>query len=112
MHEYLGNELPSFSLDEKNFMKNSTDFIGINHYSTTYVKDCTDSSCSPTADRSIEGFIELVRERDGVPIGEPTAIDGLFVVPRGIGKIVNYIKIRYNNKPMFITENGKVSFVF
>ncbi|XP_024959605.1 beta-glucosidase 18-like [Cynara cardunculus var. scolymus] len=106
MHEYLGSELPNFSLDEKRFMKNSIDFIGINHYSTKYAKDCTNSSCSPTANHAIQGFLELVGERDGVPIGEPTAIEGLSVVPSGMGKIVDYIKIQYNNKPMFITENG------
>ncbi|KAI3702886.1 hypothetical protein L6452_28639 [Arctium lappa] len=106
MHEYLGSELPSFSLDEKNFMKNSIDFIGINHYTTAYTKDCTNSSCSPTANRAIQGFLELVGERDGVLIGERTAIEGLYVVPRGMEEIVNVIKIRYNNKPMIITENG------
>ncbi|KVI02193.1 Glycoside hydrolase, catalytic domain-containing protein [Cynara cardunculus var. scolymus] len=107
MHEYLGSTLPSFSVDEKNFLKNSMDFIGINHYSTAYTKDCTNSSCSPTANRAIRGFLDIALERDGVPIGEPTGIEGLTVVPRGMGEIVNYIKIRYNNKPMFITENGK-----
>ncbi|KAL8230190.1 hypothetical protein R6Q59_000463 [Mikania micrantha] len=43
--EHLGSALPSFTLYEKKFMKNIIDFIGINHYSTTYVKDCTNSSC-------------------------------------------------------------------
>ncbi|XP_024959693.1 beta-glucosidase 18-like [Cynara cardunculus var. scolymus] len=109
MHEYLGSTLPSFSVDEKNFLKNSMDFIGINHYSTAYTKDCTNSSCSPTANRAIRGFLDIALERDGVPIGEPTGIEGLTVVPRGMGEIVNYIKIRYNNKPMFITENGYAS---
>ncbi|KAJ9560166.1 hypothetical protein OSB04_005326 [Centaurea solstitialis] len=107
MREYLGTKLPSFSEDEKNFLKNSSDFIGINHYSTTYTKDCTNSSCSPIANRAFRGFLEMVEERDGVPIGEPTKVKGLPVVPRGMGEIVNYIKIRYNNKPMFITENGR-----
>ncbi|KAJ9551913.1 hypothetical protein OSB04_015958 [Centaurea solstitialis] len=121
MRKYLGSELPSFSLNERIFI----DFIGINHYSTVYAKDCTSSSCSATADRAIQGFVELVGERDGVLIGEPwdffsffyikkhltlllehTMVDGLYVVPRGMEGIVNHIKIRYNNKPMFITENG------
>ncbi|KAI3702881.1 hypothetical protein L6452_28634 [Arctium lappa] len=106
MREYLGSELPSFSLDEKNLVKNSIDFIGINHYSTLYAKDCTNSSCSATADRAIQGFVELVGERDGVPIGDVTMVDEFYVVPRGMEEIVNYIKIRYDNKPMFITENG------
>ena len=30
-----------------------------------------------------------------------------FVVPRGMEKIVNYAKNRYNNLPMFVTENGE-----
>ncbi|KAM0029042.1 putative beta-glucosidase [Helianthus debilis subsp. tardiflorus] len=104
--EYLGYELPSFSHDEKNFMKNSIDFIGINHYSTTYAKDCTNSSCSATENCAIQGFVGTVGERDGVLIGEHTAVEGSYVVPRGMEEIVNLIKIRYNNKPMFITENG------
>ncbi|KAJ0774273.1 putative beta-glucosidase [Helianthus annuus] len=103
--EYLGDELPSFSHDEKNFLKNSIDFIGINHYSTTYAKDCTNSCCSATENCAIQGFVGTVGERDGVLIGEHTAVEGSYVVPRGMEEIVNLIKIRYNNKPMFITEN-------
>ncbi|KAI3755806.1 hypothetical protein L1987_55612 [Smallanthus sonchifolius] len=106
MHKYHGSKLPSFSLEEKNFMKNSTDFIGINHYSAIYTKDCTDSSCSATGNHAIQGFAEKVAERDGVLIGERTGLEYLFVVPRGMEEIVNLIKSRYNNKPMFITENG------
>ncbi|KAL8230188.1 hypothetical protein R6Q59_000461 [Mikania micrantha] len=103
---YLGSALPIFSLYEKKFMKNSIDFIGINHYSTTYVKDCTNSSCSATGNRAIRGFLETTGERDGVLIGELTGVEGSYVVPRGMEEIVNLIKIRYNNTPMFITENG------
>lgn len=29
-----------------------------------------------------------------------------FVVPRGMEETVTYVKERYNNTPMFITENG------
>jgi beta-glucosidase len=29
-----------------------------------------------------------------------------FVVPKGMEKIVDYIKIKYRNLPMYITENG------
>lgn len=29
------------------------------------------------------------------------------MVPRGLEKIVDYIKIRYHNMPMYITENGE-----
>lgn len=36
-----------------------------------------------------------------------TAMDGLFVVPHGIQKIVEYVKEFYDNPIIIITENGK-----
>nr|KAJ0188802.1 hypothetical protein LSAT_V11C900494820 [Lactuca sativa] len=110
MCEYLGNQLPVFSLEEKNFMKNSIDFIGINHYTTVYTKDCMDSSCTATGVRAIRGFLDTVGElanNDGFHLfHKKTGLEGIYVVPRGMEEIVDHIKIRYNNKPMFITENG------
>ncbi|KAL4555011.1 hypothetical protein LXL04_037621 [Taraxacum kok-saghyz] len=106
MRDYHGSELPKFSLEEKNFMKNSIDFIGINHYSAIYTKDCTNSTCLDTANRLIKAFVEITGERDGVLIGEPTSMPRFFVVSRGMEEIVDYVKNRYNNRPMFITENG------
>lgn len=70
MRQYLGSELPMFSPEEKDFMKNSIDFIGINHYSAIYAKDCINSSCSETSNRAIKGFVEITGECDGVLIGE------------------------------------------
>jgi hypothetical protein len=35
-----------------------------------------------------------------------TAMPKFYVVPDGIEKMVTYIMERYNNRPMFITENG------
>lgn len=71
MYEYHGNNLPRFAPEEKAFMKNSIDFIGINHYSAIYAKDCTNASCSESANRAIKGFVEITGERDGVLIGDP-----------------------------------------
>lgn len=36
-----------------------------------------------------------------------TDLAWLNVFPEGMEKIVNYIKERYNNTPMYITENGE-----
>ncbi|KAH0651423.1 hypothetical protein KY285_031549 [Solanum tuberosum] len=46
---------------------------------------------------------------DGVSIGEPTGMSRFFVVPNGMEEIVDYMKKRYHNKPMFVTENGYAS---
>ncbi|KAL7103590.1 hypothetical protein ACP275_08G189000 [Erythranthe tilingii] len=113
MKNYHGSELPSFSSEEKELLKDSIDFIGINHYGVLYAKDCVhssclcnDSSCTQGSDRPIRGFVYTTGERNGVPIGERTGMSRFFVVPSGMEDIVDYIKERYNNKTMFVTENG------
>ncbi|XP_076905572.1 beta-glucosidase 18-like, partial [Bidens hawaiensis] len=105
MREYLGNQLPRFSSSERNFMEDGIDFIGVNHYTTAYAKDCINSSCSLTGNRAINGFVDTT-EQDGVPIGDPMGIEVMRVVPRGIREMIEYLKERYDNKPMFVTENG------
>ncbi|KAH6795713.1 hypothetical protein C2S51_036699 [Perilla frutescens var. frutescens] len=113
MRRIHGNELPSFSLEESLLVSKSIDFIGINHYGTLYAKDCmhsscicNDSSCVQGSDRAIRGFVYTCGDRDGVPIGEPTGMARFYVVPTGMEAMVDYIKERYHNMPMFITENG------
>lgn len=77
MYKYHGNELPRFSLDERVLLKDSIDFIGLNHYGTLYAKDCIHShclcngaSCIQGGERAIAGFVYTTGERNGVPIGE------------------------------------------
>ncbi|KAL2495908.1 Beta-glucosidase 47 [Forsythia ovata] len=113
MRRYHGSELPKFASEERMLLRDSIDFIGINHYGTLYAKDCiysscicNDSSCNKGSDRAIRGFVYTTAERDGVPIGEPTGMPRFFVVPRGMEEIVDYAKKRYLDKPMFVTENG------
>ncbi|XP_031284095.1 beta-glucosidase 18-like [Pistacia vera] len=106
MRQYLGTELPSFSHEETKLIKGSTDFIGINHYSTLYAKDCIHSACSSGSNHAIKGFVYTTGERDGIPIGEPSGNPEFFVVPEGMEKLINYVKERYKNMPIYVTENG------
>ncbi|XP_019236467.1 PREDICTED: beta-glucosidase 18-like isoform X2 [Nicotiana attenuata] len=113
MRQYLGSSLPRFTSDEGKLIKDSTDFIGVNHYGTLYAKDCiysscvcSNSSCIAGGDHPIHGYLITLGEKDGVSIGEPTGMPRFFVVPRGMEEIVDYMKKRYPNKPMFVTENG------
>ncbi|XP_038891450.1 probable inactive beta-glucosidase 14 isoform X2 [Benincasa hispida] len=106
MREILGNQLPSFSDIEKNTIKESLDYIGINHYATLYTKDCLHSTCSFEGSyHPIQGFLETTWYRDDISIRE-TSEAAFVVVPRGLEEIINYAKERYPNKPIFITENG------
>ncbi|XP_023535085.1 beta-glucosidase 18-like [Cucurbita pepo subsp. pepo] len=106
MQAILGSQLPRFSKAEKKVLKGSLDYIYVNHYTTLYTKDCLHSICSDDANRPIKGFLDTTGYRDGVSIGDPTGVDRFFVVPRGLEKIINYIKQRYPDKPIFVTENG------
>ncbi|GMI72746.1 beta glucosidase 46 [Hibiscus trionum] len=107
MQSILGSILPEFSRTDKEMLRQGVDFIGINHYSSYYVHDCMFSVCEPgTGTSRTEGLWGQSSQKNGIPIGEPTDVDWLYVYPRGIEKIITYLKKRFNNIPMIITENG------
>ncbi|KAK7838937.1 beta-glucosidase 46 [Quercus suber] len=107
MQEILQSDLPMFSEHDLEMLKNKLDFIGINHYTSLYIKDCIFSPCEPGPGASrTEGFALQTAIKNNIFIGEPTACGWLFVYPQGMEKMVTYTKERYNNIPLFITENG------
>ncbi|KAK4258971.1 hypothetical protein QN277_005357 [Acacia crassicarpa] len=106
MQDILGSILPKFSKIEMMKLQKGLDFIGINYYSSFYVQDCIFSTCpSGEGVTKTEGLYLINMEKNGVPIGKPTPI-GWSIYPQGMEKVITYIKDRYNNIPMFITENG------
>ncbi|RDX58671.1 Beta-glucosidase 46, partial [Mucuna pruriens] len=101
MEMILGTILPKFSSNDKAKLKTGLDFIGINHYASYYVRDCISSVCeSGKGVSTTEGLYQQTALKDGTPF------DWLNVYPRGMKKILIYLKDRYNNTPMFIAENG------
>ncbi|XVF27837.1 hypothetical protein REPUB_Repub14bG0143600 [Reevesia pubescens] len=107
MQEILGSNLPVFSTQDQEKLKSGLDFIGVNHYTSFYIRDCMFSVCEQGPGSSkTEGFALSTPNKDGIFIGESTTVDWLYVNPQGMDKIVMYLKERYNNIPMFITENG------
>nr|GEX65383.1 beta glucosidase 46 [Tanacetum cinerariifolium] len=108
MKDILGSLLPEFSNDSLGKLKNGLDFIGINHYTSFYAKDCLHSTCEQGGPgvSMTEGYFLRTAFKNDVPIGESTAVDWLNVYPEGMEKMVTYLKHRYNNTPMYITENG------
>lgn len=44
MRELVGNRLPNFTEDEKNMVAGSTDFIGINYYTSHFAKHETNKT--------------------------------------------------------------------
>nr|XP_016458215.1 PREDICTED: beta-glucosidase 18-like [Nicotiana tabacum] len=105
MVQILGSNLPELSMNDLSKLSYGLDFIGINHYSAVYIKDCLYSACEHGNSWS-EGSYFRTTQRDGIYIGEPGEVDWQFVYPQGIEKVVMYLKDKFNNTPMFITENG------
>ncbi|XP_059283976.1 beta-glucosidase 18-like isoform X2 [Lycium ferocissimum] len=118
MRQYHGRKLPRFSSEEAILIKNSTDFIGLNHYTTCFAKDCLHSNCACMdsdvlcthgENRAIRGFVLVTGQKNGAYIGDQMGMPGSYVVPQGMEEIVDYVKKRYNNMPIFVTENGYAS---
>uniref|UniRef100_J3LZJ4 4-hydroxy-7-methoxy-3-oxo-3,4-dihydro-2H-1,4-benzoxazin-2-yl glucosidebeta-D-glucosidase n=1 Tax=Oryza brachyantha TaxID=4533 RepID=J3LZJ4_ORYBR len=106
MREIISSNLPKFTPEEKKLLQlNKVDFIGINHYTTIYAKDCIYSPCMLN---TYEGnaLVSTTGVRNGIKIGNPTAFDQYFVVPEGIEPAVMYVNDRYKDTTIFITENG------
>lgn len=107
MVDILGADLPIFSNDDLKILKNGLNFIGINQYTSRYVKDCMHYACEPGKGGSRgEGFVFNNALRNGFPLGEPTEVDWLTVYPEGMEKMLMYVMERYGNIPMYLTENG------
>ncbi|XP_049382430.1 beta-glucosidase 18-like isoform X23 [Solanum stenotomum] len=105
MVQILGSNLPNFSKNDLSKLSYGLDFIGINYYTANYIKDCLYAACEHGNTWS-EGSYYVTTEKDGVYIGQPTGVEWLFLYPQGMKKIVMYMKDKFNNTPMVITENG------
>ncbi|KAL6903512.1 hypothetical protein ACP4OV_004325 [Aristida adscensionis] len=106
MRKILGSNLPEItSKQKKKLQATKLDFIGLNHYTSSYLKDCIFSPCELDPFDG-DARIGTSAEKDGVLIGERTGSPYFYTVPYGMEKVVMYYKQRYNNTPMYVTENG------
>ncbi|KAK9741188.1 hypothetical protein RND81_03G087800 [Saponaria officinalis] len=102
MRLLVGDRLPKFTEEETNMLKNSFDFLALNSYSSTYVRDQSpkfkhydqDDHANKTF-RNEKGFI-----------GRATPSDRIYEYPQGFKKLVIHMKNKYENPTIIITENG------
>eukprot|EP01083_Nonionella_stella_P137536 418470_1 len=101
MKDVLGPAMPSFTDQQKEDLKGSHDFFGLNHYSTFFVK--YDAKLpSYTGQFNTSG----VNQYNNTAIGERGESDWLYVVPWGIYENIKWVDERYGNPKIYITENG------
>ncbi|XP_039133544.1 furostanol glycoside 26-O-beta-glucosidase-like [Dioscorea cayenensis subsp. rotundata] len=105
MKAIVRDRLPTFSKEEADMIKGSYDFIGINYYTARYARGVPFSHDQPPFLHINESFAEHLEAKDGVPIGESNG-SWIYVYPRGLRDLLLYIKRRYENPAIYITENG------
>ncbi|KAL9271971.1 Beta-glucosidase 6-like protein [Drosera capensis] len=108
MKTRVGDRLPRFSAEETTSLKGSLDFVGINHYTTWYAKHNDTNIIGILLNDSLadSGATTSPFGEGGKPIGDKANAIWLYIVPRGMRSLMNYIKDRYGNPPVVITENG------
>lgn len=105
MRERLGERLPRFSPEDKELVMNSTDFVGLNHYTTRFIAHTNDETEESKGCYFYKPQ-EMERIADGELINEKAASPWLYIVPWGIRRTLNYIARKYKNTPIYVTENG------
>ncbi|KAF5728354.1 Beta glucosidase 41 isoform 1 [Tripterygium wilfordii] len=107
MKKLVDERLPVITPEMSKFLKGSLDFVGINHYTTLYVRnDRSRIRKLIMQDALTDAAVITTSFRGTVAIGERAASKWLHIVPWGIRKLVKYLKDKYGNPPIIITENG------
>ncbi|KAF8169515.1 beta-glucosidase [Pholiota molesta] len=90
MREVLGDRMPDFTPAEWAVVKGSSDFYGMNTYTTNL--------CKAGGDDEFQGNVDYTFKRpDGTELGNQD--------PEGFRSLLNYVWKRYK-LPIFVTENG------
>ena len=106
MKQRVAERLPEFSDADKALLKGSSDFFGLNHYTTLYASEMTDEN-RHAADPYGNGGIS--EDQDVLLTSDPQwekSIMGWSVVPWGCRKLLHWVDQRYGSPDIVITENG------
>ncbi|GLJ47734.1 hypothetical protein SUGI_1008160 [Cryptomeria japonica] len=107
MTNLVGVRLPKFSALESAMVKGSFDFVGLNYYTSRYAVDVSMTPNFTTPSYIVtDSLANLTAERNGVLIGPVGGSSFSNVYPPGIRELLKYVKHKYDNPPIYITENG------
>ncbi|KAI8493701.1 hypothetical protein Bbelb_286220, partial [Branchiostoma belcheri] len=95
------SRLPEFTEEQKAYVSHTSDFFGLNHYTTVEV---TDTCCSEIADPNYDTDKDV---HTGHAADWPVAASvWLYVVPWGIRNLLGFIRDEYGDPDVYVTENG------
>lgn len=104
MRELVGDRLPQFSDADKKLLLGSSDFFGLNHYSTALAAEPGQAQGEATKGNGgifDDAHVDLSRD----PNWELSDMEWP-VVPDGCRKLLQWIDERYDHPDIYITENG------
>ncbi|XP_058783205.1 beta-glucosidase 24-like [Vicia villosa] len=109
MRKLVGNRLPKFTKKDKQMLKGSTDFIGLNYYTSHFARH--ESNKTKVFGDNFDALaMSEVYNVEGKTLGYMDQYGLNFVYPEGLYDFLLYIKKNYQNPKIFITENGIASF--
>ena len=106
MRERVGDKLPAFSDEDVQILKGSSDFFGLNHYTTHFasaVEPGSNLKTDPYGNGGISEDQDVLLTSD--PSWKKTKM-GWNIVPWGCRKLLQWIDDRYDSPEIIITENG------
>jgi len=94
------SRLPEMSDELKAHIRGTADYLGLNYYTSSYVETSATESDYPgwDKDKQIDESID-----ESWPKAKSS---WLYSVPHGLHDLLNWIRVEYNNPPLFISENG------
>lgn len=92
MHEIFGEAWPDWPLDEMRTITQPIDFLGINYYTREVIRNDPDRKPVGAARVHQKGSVHTETHWE--------------VYPPGLIRILEWVKERYGDVPLYITENG------
>ncbi|KAH0625060.1 hypothetical protein JD844_033115 [Phrynosoma platyrhinos] len=94
---FHGPHLPYFSEEEKHLIHGSYDFLALSHYTTFLVNSERETP------KRYDHLLEIEMQVDITWVKSPSRIP---VVPWGLRKLLNWVKFKYGDIPIYIIASG------
>ncbi|KAK2984183.1 hypothetical protein RJ640_002913 [Escallonia rubra] len=106
MKALVGCRLPKFTPQESRMIKKTYDFIALNYYTANYAMNAPDPSHGKPHVARDSQVISLPCQ-DRIPIDESDhESSSIHVYPEGLLDYLLYVKNKYNDPKIYISENG------
>lgn len=106
MRQRLGERLPRFSDGDRERLRGSSEFFGLNHYTTLYAAHAGPGELQPITPYGNGGISEDQDVNLSVDDSWDRTTMGWAIVPWGCRKLLHWIDQRYGHPTIVITENG------